>query len=39
MKTQAERASEFRALHQQSQPFVIPNAFDAGTARLLESFG
>jgi 2-methylisocitrate lyase-like PEP mutase family enzyme len=39
MRTQAERGSAFRALHQRSQPFVIPNAFDAGTARLLESFG
>lgn len=38
-QTQGQRAERFRALHQQSKPFVIPNAYDAGTARLLASFG
>jgi 2-methylisocitrate lyase-like PEP mutase family enzyme len=35
---QEERAARFRALHE-GQPFVIPNPWDAGSARVLESLG
>lgn len=38
MKTQAEKCSTFRKLHE-SGCFVIPNPWDRGSARLLESFG
>ena len=37
--TQADRARRFRALHDAPETFVIPNPFDVGTARLLESLG
>lgn len=33
------RGERFRALHAGPEAFVIPNAWDAGTARLLASFG
>jgi 2-methylisocitrate lyase-like PEP mutase family enzyme len=36
--TQAEKAAAFRALHE-GAPFVIPNPWDAGSARVLESLG
>jgi 2-methylisocitrate lyase-like PEP mutase family enzyme len=36
--TQAEKGAAFRALHE-GEPFVIPNPWDAGSARLLESLG
>jgi 2-methylisocitrate lyase-like PEP mutase family enzyme len=39
MRTQAERAAAFRALHQRPGAFIIPNPWDAGTARLLASLG
>ncbi len=39
MRTQAERAAAFRALHERPGVFVIPNPWDAGTARLLASLG
>jgi len=32
------RATEFRALHE-GEPFVIPNPWDAGSARMLEALG
>jgi 2-methylisocitrate lyase-like PEP mutase family enzyme len=35
---QEERAARFKALHA-GQPFVIPNPWDAGSARVLESLG
>jgi 2-methylisocitrate lyase-like PEP mutase family enzyme len=35
---QEERAARFRALHE-GQPFVIPNPWDTGSARVLESLG
>jgi 2-methylisocitrate lyase-like PEP mutase family enzyme len=35
---QGERAARFRALHE-GEPFVIPNPWDAGSARVLESLG
>ena len=37
--TQMERAQAFRVLHQQDGAFVIPNPWDAGSARLLASLG
>ena len=39
MKTQAEKAQAFRALHDRGEPFLIPNPWDVGTARLLEQTG
>jgi 2-methylisocitrate lyase-like PEP mutase family enzyme len=36
--TQAEKAETFRALHE-NDPFVIPNPWDAGSARVLEVLG
>ncbi len=36
---QAERAERFRALHARPGAFVIPNPWDAGTARILASLG
>jgi 2-methylisocitrate lyase-like PEP mutase family enzyme len=37
--TQAEKGAAFRALHQRNGAFIIPNPFDAGTARLLAHLG
>ncbi|HEY7141205.1 MAG TPA: isocitrate lyase/phosphoenolpyruvate mutase family protein [Methylomirabilota bacterium] len=39
MRTQGERAAAFRALHDRPGAFIIPNPWDAGTARLLASLG
>jgi 2-methylisocitrate lyase-like PEP mutase family enzyme len=39
MRTQAEKAAEFRALHARPGAFIIPNPWDAGTARLLAALG
>jgi 2-methylisocitrate lyase-like PEP mutase family enzyme len=39
MRTQAEKAHAFRALHERPGAFIIPNPWDAGTARLLASLG
>ena len=39
MATQTEKAAIFRALHTQPGAFVIPNPWDAGTARLLAAIG
>jgi 2-methylisocitrate lyase-like PEP mutase family enzyme len=39
MKTQAEKATHFRALHQRSGAFIIPNPWDIGSARILAHFG
>ncbi|PYY11599.1 MAG: 2-methylisocitrate lyase [Acidobacteria bacterium] len=39
MPTQAEKGRVFRALHQRDRGFIIPNPWDAGTARLLQSLG
>src|SRR4051794_27926610 len=39
MRTQSEKAAAFRALHQRPGAFIIPNPWDAGTARLLASLG
>jgi len=31
MRTQAEKAAAFRALHERPGAFIIPNPWDAGT--------
>jgi 2-methylisocitrate lyase-like PEP mutase family enzyme len=36
---QAEKGRTFRALHQRDHAFIIPNPWDAGTARLLAHLG
>ena len=36
--TQLEKAEAFRALHE-GEPFVIPNPWDSGSARVLEALG
>src|SRR5215208_6648978 len=38
MDDQLERGERFRALHE-GEPFVIPNPWDAGSARVLEGLG
>ena len=38
MPTQAEKAQTFRELHE-GEPFVIPNPWDAGSARMLAALG
>ena len=38
MPTQAEKGADFRALHE-GDPFVIPNPWDAGSAKVLEGLG
>jgi len=37
--SQAQRAAAFRALHEREGVFIIPNPWDAGTARLLTALG
>ena len=37
--TQAEKARKFKALHERPGAFVIPNPWDAGTARILTALG
>src|SRR4051812_50102037 len=37
--TQSEKAARFRALHERPGAFVIPNPWDAGSARLLAQLG
>ena len=39
MTTQAEKAQVFRALHERNSAFIIPNPWDAGTARILAHLG
>jgi 2-methylisocitrate lyase-like PEP mutase family enzyme len=39
MRSQAERAAAFRALHDRDGAFIIPNPWDVGTARLLAHLG
>ena len=39
MRTPAEKAAAFRALHARPGAFIIPNPWDAGTARLLAALG
>jgi 2-methylisocitrate lyase-like PEP mutase family enzyme len=38
MTTQLQKGTAFRALHE-GEPFVIPNPWDAGSARVLEALG
>jgi 2-methylisocitrate lyase-like PEP mutase family enzyme len=38
MNTQADKGAAFRALHE-GEPFVIPNPWDVGSARVLEGLG
>src|ERR1700747_3666523 len=39
MLAQAEKARTFRALHERPGAFIIPNPWDAGTARVLAHLG
>jgi 2-methylisocitrate lyase-like PEP mutase family enzyme len=39
MPTQLQKAETFRALHARAGAFIIPNPWDAGTARLLAAAG
>ena len=39
MTSQTELGQTFAALHRKFHPLVVPNAFDAGTARLLTGLG
>jgi 2-methylisocitrate lyase-like PEP mutase family enzyme len=39
MTDQAAKASAFQALHERSEPLLLPNPWDAGTARLLANLG
>jgi 2-methylisocitrate lyase-like PEP mutase family enzyme len=38
MATQEEKGAAFRALHE-GEPFIIPNPWDAGSAKVLEALG
>lgn len=37
MKTQIDKAEAFQALHHQPEPFIMPNPWDAGSAKMLAS--
>jgi 2-methylisocitrate lyase-like PEP mutase family enzyme len=39
MRTQNEKGELFRALHAREQAFIVPNPWDAGTARMLTHLG
>jgi 2-methylisocitrate lyase-like PEP mutase family enzyme len=39
MTTQSEKGAIFRALHERDHAFIIPNPYDAGTAKLLAHLG
>src|ERR1700730_2638347 len=39
MPTQAEKCKAFRQLHERPGLFVMPNPWDVGSARMLESLG
>src|SRR4051812_27665202 len=39
MPSQAEKAERFLALHRGERPLLIPNPWDAGSAKLLEHLG
>jgi 2-methylisocitrate lyase-like PEP mutase family enzyme len=39
MVTQEDKGQAFRALHERDRAFIIPNPWDAGTARLLAHLG
>ncbi len=38
-ESQSEKARKFRALHERGEAFVIPNPWDAGSARILAALG
>jgi len=38
-RTQAEKASQFQALHQRAGAFLVPNPWDAGSVRILAGLG
>src|SRR5918912_2129099 len=38
LASQADKATAFRSLHE-GEPFVIPNPWDVGSARVLEALG
>ena len=39
MKTQEQKAAQFRKLHERAGAFIIPNPWDAGTAKLFAALG
>src|SRR5215212_7383824 len=39
MPTQQDKAAQFLALHRPGAPLLMPNPWDRGSARLLESLG
>ena len=39
MRSQMEKAKSFRALHERPGAFIIPNPWEAGTAKLLAAMG
>jgi 2-methylisocitrate lyase-like PEP mutase family enzyme len=39
VRTQADKAAAFRALHERPGAFIIPNPWEAGTAKLLAALG
>ena len=39
MSTQVEKGRTFRALHERKRAFIIPNPWDIGSARFLQSLG
>ncbi len=39
MRSQSEKAATFRALHERPGAFIIPNPWEAGTAKLLAAVG
>lgn len=39
MPSQSEKAKQFQSLHRRSGAFVMPNPWDAGSARLLQGLG
>ena len=39
MVSQADKGARFRALHERDGAFIIPNPWDAGSARMLEGLG
>jgi 2-methylisocitrate lyase-like PEP mutase family enzyme len=39
MVLQADKAAAFKALHERPGPFIVPNPWDAGTAKILTAIG
>lgn len=39
MTTQLEKCEQFAKLHANAKPFIIPNPWDAGSAKILQSLG